>query len=60
MAKFEVRYSRKVQTVRYENIEIALTAEFDDEDTTHDAAFNIVREKVNQWIEQDLIMLGVK
>jgi len=60
MAKFEVRYSRKVQTVRYENIEIALTAEFDDEDTTHDAAFSMVREKVTQWIEQDLVMLGVK
>jgi len=60
MAKFEVRYSRKVQTIRFENIEIALTAEFDDEETTHDVAFSLVREKVNQWIEQDLIILGLK
>ncbi len=60
MAKFEVRYSRKVTTVRFENVEIAFTAEFDDEDITHDAAFSQVRDKVNRWIEQDLIMLGLK
>lgn len=60
MVKFEVRYSRKVQTVRFENIEVVLTAEFDDEDTTYDAAFSLVREKVNQWVEQELIMLGLK
>ena len=60
MAKFEVRYSRKVQTLPYENITITLTAEFDDEDMTHDGAFSLVREKVNQWVEQDLVMLGLK
>lgn len=60
MAKFEVSYSRKVQTVRFENIEVALTAEFDDNDMTHDCAFSLVRDKVNQWIEQDLIMMGLK
>ncbi len=60
MAKFEVRYSRKVQTIRYENIEISLTAEFDDEEITYDDAFSKVREKVAQWVEQDLVMLGVK
>ena len=60
MAKFEVRYSRKVTTVRFENVEMSFTAEFDDEDITYDAAFSMVREKVNQWIEQELIMLGVK
>ena len=60
MAKFEVRYSRKVQTIRYENIEISLTAEFDDEHMTYDDAFSMVREKVAQWVEQDLVMLGVK
>lgn len=60
MAKFEVRYTKKVQTIRFENIEVAFTAEFDDEDTTYDAAFSLVREKVNQWVEQELIMLGLK
>lgn len=60
MAKFEVRYSRKVQTIRYENIEISLIAEFDDEEITYDDAFRKVREKVAQWVEQDLVMLGVK
>ena len=49
-----------MQTIRYENIEISLTAEFDDEDITYDDAFRKVREKVAQWVEQDLVMLGVK
>ncbi|GAI49844.1 unnamed protein product [marine sediment metagenome] len=60
MAKFEVSYSRKKQTLQYENITITLTAEFDDKDVTYDGAFSLVREKVNQWIEQELIMLGLK
>lgn len=49
-----------MQTIRYENIEISLTAEFDDEHITYDDAFRKVREKVAQWVEQDLVMLGVK
>ena len=60
MPKFSIAYARKVQTIQYENITIGLTAEFDDKDTTHDGAFSLVREKVNQWIEQDLIMMGLK
>jgi len=39
---------------------VALTAEFDDKDITHDGAFSLVREKVNQWVERELIMLGLK
>lgn len=60
MAKFEIRFSKKVQTERFENLEVALSAEFDDKDITHDCAFNLVREKVNQWVEQELIMMGLK
>lgn len=60
MAKFSISYSRKVQTIPYENITVTLTAEFDDEDITHDGAFSMVREKVTRWIEQDLVMLGLK
>ena len=60
MTKFEVSYSRKVQTIQFENLSVFLTVEFDDEDITYDAAFSLVRDKVNQWVEQDLIMLGLK
>jgi len=60
MGKFSILYSRKVQTHPYENVTITLTIEFDDKDTTHDGAFSLVREKVNQWVEQELIMLGLK
>ncbi|GAG90278.1 unnamed protein product [marine sediment metagenome] len=60
MAKFEISYSRKVQTLQYENITVTLTKEFDDKDIKYDAAFSQVREKVNEWIENELIMLGLK
>ncbi len=60
MAKFEVSYTRKVQTIQYENISITLTAEFDDNEITYDIAFTRIRDKVNQWVEQDLIMMGLK
>lgn len=60
MTKFEVSYSRKVQTIQFENLSVGLQGEFDDEDITYDAAFSLIREKVNQWVEQELIMLGLK
>ena len=59
MAKFSVSYARKVQTLPYENITVNLTAEFDDEDTPHDHAFNTVRNKVELWLKNELDSMGL-
>lgn len=59
MGKFSVSYTRKVQTVPYENVTISLTQEFDDE-VPYDHAFMEVRCKVDAWIKAELRMLGLK
>ena len=57
MGKFSVTYTRKVQTIRFENIEISLTQEFDDDEVSYDYAFKEVRDRVTRWIDVELQML---
>ncbi len=59
MAKFTVTYNRKVQTVQYENITVELTAEFDDEETPYWDAWKQVRDKVHEWINNELESMGL-
>lgn len=59
MTKFNVTYTRKVQTVPYENLTISLSQEFDDDEVSYDYAFKEVRDRVNRWIDVELQMLGV-
>jgi len=58
MGKFTVSYTRKVQTVPYENVTISLTQEFDDDRCSPDYAFKEVRDTVNRWIAAELQILG--
>lgn len=60
MGKFSVTYTRKVQTIRFENIEISLTQEFDEDDVSYDYALKEVRNRVTRWIEAELQILGLK
>jgi len=60
MAKFSIIYTRKVQTVPYENITISLSQEFDDDEVSYDYAFKEVRDRVARWIDVELKMLGLK
>lgn len=53
-------YTRKVQTVPYENVTISLSQEFDDDEVSYDYAFKEVRDRVNRWIDVELQMLGLK
>ena len=58
--KFTVCFERKVSTARYENITVSLNQEFDDDEIKPDQAFHRVREKVNNWIDTELVMLGLE
>ena len=60
MGKFSVTYTRKVQTIRYENIEISLTQEFDEDEISYDYALKEVRNRVTRWIDAELQILGLK
>lgn len=60
MGKFSVTYTRKVQTIRFENIEISLTQEFDEDEVSYDYALKEVRNRVTRWIDAELQMLGLK
>ena len=57
MAKFSISYSRKVQTVVYENVTISLTREFDEDEMSHDEAFKEVRDTVETWVNYELRIL---
>jgi len=57
MGKFSVTYTRKVQTVPYENVTISLTQEFDDDEVSYDYALKEVRSRVARWIDAELQML---
>ncbi len=60
MGKFSVTYTRKVQTMPYENVTISLTQEFDEDDVSYDYALKEVRDRVARWIDVELQMLGLK
>ena len=57
MGKFSVSYTRKVQTVPYENVTVNLTREFDEDLCSPDQAFKEVRETVAKWIDAELHIL---
>lgn len=57
MGKFSVTYTRKVQTVPYENVTISLTQEFDEDEVSYDYALKEVRGRVTRWIDAELQML---
>ena len=57
MGKFSVSYTRKVQTVPYENVTISLTREFDEDECSPDHAFKEVRDTVEQWVAAELQIL---
>ncbi len=57
MGKFSVTYTRKVQTMPYENVTISLTQEFDEDEVSYDYAFKEVRDRVTRWIDVELQML---
>ena len=56
--KIQIHFERKYQTLPYENGVIGIIAEFD-EDVSLDEAFLKVRERVEGWIETDLVMRGL-
>ena len=60
MNKFSISYSRKVQTVPYENVTVSLTREFDEGEMSYDEAFKEVRDTVEVWVNYELQVLGVK
>ena len=51
--KFQVGYSRKVQTQDYENLSVSLMMEFA-AGSDQDMAFQHVRHKVEQWLHESL------
>ena len=53
MTKYTITYERKVQVRPYEMLTIGLTEEFDAEEALWGDAFNLVKAKVNQWIEAE-------
>ena len=57
--KYTIGFSRKVQTQPYENMEVTLTAEFNDEETPMEYAKDTVIEKVEQWISAELASMGL-
>uniref|UniRef100_A0A6M3M7W4 Uncharacterized protein n=1 Tax=viral metagenome TaxID=1070528 RepID=A0A6M3M7W4_9ZZZZ len=57
MGKFSISYSRKVQTVMYENVTISLTREFDEDEMSPDYALKEVRDTVVKWIDAELQIL---
>ena len=57
MGKFSVSYTRKVQTVPYENVTVSLTREFDEDEVSHDEAFKEVRDTVETWVNYELRIL---
>ncbi len=59
MPKFSITYARKVQTLPYENITVTFTAEFDGDEVSPDYAFGEVRDKVNQWLNNELDSMGL-
>lgn len=59
MAKYTVTYSRKIQTLPYETMMVELTAEFDAEETPRDHAWKQVRDKVHEWINNELESMGL-
>lgn len=59
VVKFSITYARKVQTTQYENMTVELTAEFDDEETPRDYAWKQVRDKVHEWINNELESMGL-
>lgn len=59
MAKYSVTYRRSVQTQPFENMTVELTAEFDDEETPRDYAWKQVRDKVHEWLNNELESMGL-
>jgi len=58
--KCQISYSRKVQTIPYENISINYSREYDDEDEDKYEAFREVRDFVNDMLEDEFARLKIQ
>ena len=57
--KCQISYSRKVQTIPYENIAINYSLEYDDEDEDKYEVFREVRDFVNDMLEDEFARLKI-
>ena len=58
--KCQISYSRKVQTIPYENIAINYSREYDDELEDKYEAFREVRDFVNDMLEDEFARLRIQ
>lgn len=56
---FEITVKRRVQTYPYESLEVGLTEQFDD-DKDRDKAFQETARTVEEWVESELLIMGLK
>ena len=58
--KYGVSVSKKVQTLPYENVEVGYWVEYDSNDVPPDVAEAEVSKQVDEWINIELRMLGLR
>ena len=51
--RYTVFYERKVRVAAFDMLTIGLSEEFDDSVMPKDAAFEYVRKRVDEWVEEE-------
>jgi hypothetical protein len=57
--KYRILFAKKVTSRQYENLTFSFEVESDDGDTPIDYVKSLVVEKVNGWIDEELIGMGL-
>ena len=57
--KYKVLFSKKCTSRQYENITFSCEVESDDEDLPVEYFKDLVVEKVNRWIDAELVAMGL-
>jgi hypothetical protein len=60
MTKFTIEYRRTVRIAPYETLAVGLTEEFDQDIITQFSAFEVVRNTVDYWVEEERDRLKAK
>jgi len=58
--KYQIAYSKKIQTRPYESIGISLSADLDTDETPMDEGYDLLKSTVHEWLTANLEAQGIR
>ena len=58
--KYQINYSRKIQTLPYESLSVTYSMEFHEDEIDVDRAYEVCRDSVNERLDTELTRMGIR